>query len=166
MPDVVDDPVGAAWLMRHYGIALPGRLRVTSRIGGRRMTQTDGVVSRETWVEAMWPARMEGLFEGVEHEGRMRGSARPPTDDTPREDVDHEGDVDETRPHPPDRVTQVHVTTHPGRRRRSYRPHARPASSTAAANLFVVLLVMAPSSQELEPPANPARFFMTGGRMM
>ena len=46
MPDVVDDPVGAAWLMRHYGIALPGRLRVTSRIGGRRMTQTDGVVSR------------------------------------------------------------------------------------------------------------------------
>ncbi|WP_372053865.1 Fic family protein [Tistrella mobilis] len=56
MPDVVDDPVGAAWLMRHYGIALPGRLRVTSRIGGRRMTQTDGVVSRETWVEAMRPA--------------------------------------------------------------------------------------------------------------
>ncbi|WP_410052993.1 hypothetical protein, partial [Bradyrhizobium sp. SZCCHNS1054] len=25
-------------------------------------------------------------------------------------------------------------------------------------NLFVVLLVMAPSSQELEPPANPGRF--------
>jgi hypothetical protein len=24
--------------------------------------------------------------------------------------------------------------------------------------LFVVLLVMAPSSQELEPPANPGRF--------
>jgi hypothetical protein len=24
--------------------------------------------------------------------------------------------------------------------------------------LFVVLLVMAPSSRELEPPANPARF--------
>jgi hypothetical protein len=29
-------------------------------------------------------------------------------------------------------------------------------------NLFVVLLVMAPSSQELEPPANPGRFAHTG----
>ncbi|WP_372023846.1 hypothetical protein P7L70_21425 [Tistrella mobilis] len=56
MPDALDDPVGAAWLMRHYGIALPGRLPAVSGIGGRRMTQTDGVVSRETWVEAMRPA--------------------------------------------------------------------------------------------------------------
>ncbi len=31
-------------------------------------------------------------------------------------------------------------------------------------NLFVVVLVMAPSSQELEPPANPGRFtFSTEG---
>jgi hypothetical protein len=33
--------------------------------------------------------------------------------------------------------------------------------------LFVVLLVMAPSSQELEPPANPGRFkpvFNTGSK--
>ena len=29
---------------------------------------------------------------------------------------------------------------------------------TSGENLFVVLLVIAPSSQELEPPANPARF--------
>ncbi|WP_247387070.1 MULTISPECIES: hypothetical protein, partial [unclassified Bradyrhizobium] len=29
---------------------------------------------------------------------------------------------------------------------------------TSGENLFVVLLVMAPSSQELEPPANPGRF--------
>ena len=31
-------------------------------------------------------------------------------------------------------------------------------------NLFVVLLVMAPSSQELEPPANPGRFSFALGR--
>ncbi|MEG3147847.1 hypothetical protein U1839_24625, partial [Sphingomonas sp. RT2P30] len=31
-------------------------------------------------------------------------------------------------------------------------------SRTSGANLFVVLLVMAPPSQELEPPTNPARF--------
>ena len=31
-------------------------------------------------------------------------------------------------------------------------------SRTSGENLFVVLLVMAPSSQELEPPANPGRF--------
>jgi hypothetical protein len=29
--------------------------------------------------------------------------------------------------------------------------------------LFVVLLVMAPSSQELEPPANPGRFKLVIG---
>jgi hypothetical protein len=29
---------------------------------------------------------------------------------------------------------------------------------TSAENLFVVLLAMAPSSQQLEPPANPGRF--------
>ncbi|WP_288936323.1 hypothetical protein, partial [uncultured Sphingomonas sp.] len=29
---------------------------------------------------------------------------------------------------------------------------------TSGENLFVVLLVIAPSSQELEPPTNPARF--------
>ncbi|WP_210287065.1 hypothetical protein, partial [Ancylobacter tetraedralis] len=29
---------------------------------------------------------------------------------------------------------------------------------TSGENLFVVLLVMAPPSQELEPPTNPARF--------
>ena len=43
-------------------------------------------------------ARMQGLLEGIEHEGRMRGSALSPTDDPPREHVDHEGDVDEAGP--------------------------------------------------------------------
>ena len=38
-------------------------------------------------------------------------------------------------------------------------------SRTSAENLFVVLLVMAPSSQELEPPANPGRFTMPGCAM-
>src|ERR1700721_2636021 len=33
-----------------------------------------------------------------------------------------------------------------------------PRSPTSGENLFVVLLVIAPSSQEMEPPANPARF--------
>jgi hypothetical protein len=33
-----------------------------------------------------------------------------------------------------------------------------PAGSHLRRNLFVVLLVMAPPSQELEPPANPGRF--------
>ncbi len=31
-------------------------------------------------------------------------------------------------------------------------------SRTSGENLFVVLLIVAPLSQELEPPANPARF--------
>src|SRR3954447_2976844 len=33
-----------------------------------------------------------------------------------------------------------------------------PVDSTSGENLFVVLLMMAPPSQELEPPANPGRF--------
>ena len=33
-------------------------------------------------------------------------------------------------------------------------------SSSRSSNLFVVLLVMAPPSQELEPPANPGRFIL------
>jgi len=37
-------------------------------------------------------------------------------------------------------------------------PTARPR--TSGENLFVVLLVMAPPSQELEPPTNPRRFKM------
>src|SRR5580658_10548901 len=37
-------------------------------------------------------------------------------------------------------------------------------SRTSGENLFVVLLVMAPSSQELEPPANPGRFNPAGIR--
>src|SRR5690606_18674618 len=32
---------------------------------------------------------------------------------------------------------------------------------TSGENLFVVLLMMAPPSQELEPPANPGRFILT-----
>jgi hypothetical protein len=35
--------------------------------------------------------------------------------------------------------------------------HRTARARTSAENLFVVLLVMAPSSQELEPPANPGR---------
>jgi len=31
-------------------------------------------------------------------------------------------------------------------------------SRTSGANLFVVLLIQAPPSQELKPPANPERF--------
>jgi hypothetical protein len=34
-------------------------------------------------------------------------------------------------------------------------------SRTSGANLFVVLLIVAPSTQELEPPANPGRFTTT-----
>jgi hypothetical protein len=36
-------------------------------------------------------------------------------------------------------------------------PH-RSGANLGGENLFVVLLVMAPPSQELEPPANPGRF--------
>ena len=41
-------------------------------------------------------------------------------------------------------------------RARDRSPSAR--SRTSGTNLFVVLLIQAPPSQELEPPANPARF--------
>lgn len=37
-------------------------------------------------------------------------------------------------------------------------PSETARARTSGENLFVVLLVMAPSSQELEPPANPGRF--------
>jgi hypothetical protein len=36
---------------------------------------------------------------------------------------------------------------------------------TSGENLLVVLLVMAPSSQELEPPANPGRFIVPTARL-
>lgn len=44
------------------------------------------------------PSIMQGLFEGVEDEARMRRPADPPADDAAREHIDHEGDIDEPGP--------------------------------------------------------------------
>lgn len=50
-----EDPVGAAWLMREYGVQPMGRLPVLSQMGGRRKTQTLDGFRLETYVEAMRP---------------------------------------------------------------------------------------------------------------
>ena len=41
---------------------------------------------------------MKGLLQGIEHKTGLRRARYPPADDTTREDVDHEGDVDEALP--------------------------------------------------------------------
>ena len=79
------------------------------------------------------PAIVEGLLQRVEDEAGVSSPACPPTDDTAGERVDDEPDIDEPGP-------------------------GTARSRTSGAYLFVVLLIMTPPSQELEPPANPARF--------
>src|SRR3954464_13587163 len=44
------------------------------------------------------PARVQGLLQRVQHEAGMSRAGDTPADDTPRKDVDHEGDIDETGP--------------------------------------------------------------------
>jgi hypothetical protein len=44
---------------------------------------------------AAWPAIMDSLLQGVEHEARVRSARDPPADDPAREHVDDEGDIDE-----------------------------------------------------------------------
>src|SRR5690606_15725840 len=44
------------------------------------------------------PATTKRLFQRIQHEAGIRGSAGAPTDDPPGVSVDDEGDVDEPRP--------------------------------------------------------------------
>src|SRR3954449_9157123 len=44
------------------------------------------------------PARVQGLLQRVEHEASVSRAGDAPADDAPREDVDDEGDIDETGP--------------------------------------------------------------------
>src|SRR3954463_12642884 len=44
------------------------------------------------------PARVQGLFQRVQHEVGVRRAGDTPADNTPRKDVDDEGDIDETGP--------------------------------------------------------------------
>ena len=41
---------------------------------------------------------MDGLLEGIENEVRRHRCGNPPADDPPREDIDDEGHIDESRP--------------------------------------------------------------------
>jgi len=43
-------------------------------------------------------AGVQGLLQGVEHEGGLGAARHPPADDAAGEDVDDEGDVDEAGP--------------------------------------------------------------------
>src|SRR3954449_11931661 len=44
------------------------------------------------------PARVQGLLQRVEHAASVSRAGDAPADDAPREDVDDEGDIDETGP--------------------------------------------------------------------
>jgi hypothetical protein len=52
---VLDDPLGGAWLARHYGIDLVMPLAVASRIAGRRASYVGRPTTTECFVEAMRP---------------------------------------------------------------------------------------------------------------
>jgi hypothetical protein len=41
---------------------------------------------------------VQGLLQGIEHEGGAGGSRDPPADDAAGEDIDHEGHIDEAGP--------------------------------------------------------------------
>ena len=44
------------------------------------------------------PALVQGLLQSVQHEAGMSRAGDTPADDTPRKDVDDEGDMDEAGP--------------------------------------------------------------------
>lgn len=56
MIDLPADPIGAAWLVKTYGLAPMGRLPVLSQVGGRRATEVNDGFRLETYLEAMRPA--------------------------------------------------------------------------------------------------------------
>ncbi len=56
MNDLPDDPIGAAWLARTYGVVPLARLPVLSQVGGRRATQVDEGFRLEAYPEIMRPA--------------------------------------------------------------------------------------------------------------
>ncbi|WP_020202686.1 Fic family protein [Cupriavidus sp. WS] len=56
MPDLPDDPAGAAWLATHYSVMPLARLPVLSRIGGRRASEANDGYRLETYPETMRPA--------------------------------------------------------------------------------------------------------------
>src|SRR5882757_7201493 len=45
-----------------------------------------------------WPSLVKGLLKSVQHKAGMSGPAHPPADNAAGIDVDHESDVDESRP--------------------------------------------------------------------
>lgn len=54
------DPIGAAWLVREFGVRPIGRLPILSQVGGRRATVVEDGFRTETWPEAMRPAAQPG----------------------------------------------------------------------------------------------------------
>lgn len=56
MNDLPADPIGAAWLVRAYGVVPLGRLPVMSQVGGRRATEVNAGFRLETYPESMRPA--------------------------------------------------------------------------------------------------------------
>lgn len=65
------DPIGAAWLMREFGIQTMGRLPVISQIGGRRATHNVDGFRQEIFIESMRPiTHLAGhLLFHLRHEG-------------------------------------------------------------------------------------------------
>lgn len=55
MTDLPADPIGAAWLVRHYGTTTLSRLPIMSQVGGRRATQVTEGFRLETYLESMRP---------------------------------------------------------------------------------------------------------------
>ena len=51
----LEDPIGGAWLARHYGLDLVMPLAIASRIAGRRATHVGRPTTTESYVEAMRP---------------------------------------------------------------------------------------------------------------
>jgi len=56
MFDLPKNAIGAAWLIRRYGVSPLGQLAVVSQAGGRRSTETRDGFRLETWPESMRPA--------------------------------------------------------------------------------------------------------------
>lgn len=55
MPELPNDPVGAAWLAKAFGVMPMARLPVVSQIGGRRATDANDGFRHETYPEVMRP---------------------------------------------------------------------------------------------------------------
>src|SRR3954447_7027174 len=101
------------------------------------------------------PALVQGLLQRVQHEAGVSRAGDTPTDDAPREDVDDEGDIDETGPRrdvePAPAKAGVKSDTHRAFGRGALNCRLTRSSGHGAAALLIVVRTLLPRTTPCRP---------------